>query len=206
MCGAHESGGAQTPKPRATTPHISKQSTLGERDDSFADDQVVNHADVYEREGVLEAMGEEFVGLGRLGISGRVVVYEDYGRGIARQGFFDDFAGVDGCVVEGAAEQFDVFDEAVAVVEEHGREDFVVEGSELQAHELAHAVGCGECWGAGPEALRDEVAGAFEDGVGGGLLVGLAVADVERRHLRSPFRGERASLPARCPAELLLRA
>ena len=50
---------------------------------------------------------------------------DDHGGGVVLQGFFDDFAGVDGGAVDGAAEEVISGDEAAPVVEVDQGEDFI---------------------------------------------------------------------------------
>ena len=53
----------------------SEKSTFGKRLAHFiAHDQVVQHADIDQRQGLLETSRDQFIGLARLGDAGRVVV------------------------------------------------------------------------------------------------------------------------------------
>src|SRR5438105_6912350 len=84
---------------------------------SVADDEVIEHADVHQAEGLLEPPRDELVRLARLEHSGGVVVREDDRRRIVHQRLAQHLPGMHSGAVDGAAKQLLEGDEPVAVVE-----------------------------------------------------------------------------------------
>ena len=128
---------------------------------------MVEDAHVNQRQGVAEPGGNQFICLRGLRDSARVVVGEDHCRGIAGERLLHDLAGVDAGAVHGAAEERGELDDAVAVVEEEDREDFVLEGSQVEAQVLAGVAGARER-AAAANALGEDRSGGVEDLVVGG--------------------------------------
>jgi len=81
------------------------------------DNDVIEDSNIDEGEGLLDALGDHFVCLGRFGDSARVVVGQDDGGGVMFESFLEDFAGVYGGAVDGAAEEVLASDQAMARVE-----------------------------------------------------------------------------------------
>src|SRR5260221_328369 len=76
-------------------PAKSEQSALRERDRLVAcDDEMVEHLDLDQRQGLLQVAREELVGLAGLRHAGRMVVGKDDCRGIDAQRRLDDLARV----------------------------------------------------------------------------------------------------------------
>jgi hypothetical protein len=96
------------------------------RDVAAGDDQVIENPDVDECQRILQARGDQLVGLAWFGDAARVVVREDDCGGVVLQGFLNDFARVDACAVDRAAEELLTGDEPVTVVEVDQGEDFVL--------------------------------------------------------------------------------
>jgi hypothetical protein len=87
---------------------------------------VIEDSNVDEGEGLLEAAGYGFVGVGGFGDpAARVVVREDDRGGVVLEGLFDDLAGMYGGAVDGAAEELLAGYQAMAAVEVDERENFV---------------------------------------------------------------------------------
>ena len=123
---------------------------------------MVENPHVDERQRVAQAVGDELVGLRRLGHARGVVVGEDHGGRVAAQRFLDHLAGVDGGAVDGAAKERHEFDDAVAVVEEEDGEDFVFAWGELELQVLARVSRVAERATA-TDAAREEVACGVQD-------------------------------------------
>ena len=85
---------------------------------------MVQDSDVHQRQRVLEAPGNELIGLARLGDAARVRVGKDDRGGVPLQGFLDDFPRVDRCAVDRASEQLDEVDDPVTIVYEDAAEGF----------------------------------------------------------------------------------
>ena len=99
-------------------PDLLQQPPLGQRHTgTVANDDVVEHAHVDEREGFAQAPGDVLVGLAGLGNAGGVVVGEDRRCGVVVQGTTHDLARVHARPVDAAAKQLLVRQDAVAVVE-----------------------------------------------------------------------------------------
>ena len=142
------------------------QSTppLGQRDGLRpGDDQVVEHPDVDEGEGVAQAHGDELVRVARLGDTRGVVVREDDRRSVVGQRLAEHFTRMDRRAVDGAAEEFLEDDQSVAVVEVEAAEHLVRPVAQLRGKEAA--------------------------GVGGGVQ---RLAGAQRRAVVSPRELERA--------------
>lgn len=86
---------------------------------------MIQHPHIDQRQGVLQARGEQTVGLAGFGDTGGVVVGEDDGGGVMGEGALDHLAGVDAGAVDGAVEQGFEGQHPVAGVEEQAAEDFV---------------------------------------------------------------------------------
>jgi hypothetical protein len=83
---------------------------------------VIEDSNVDKGEGVLDALGDELVGLGGFGDSAaRVVVCQDDGGGVVLERLLDDFARMYRCAVDGAAEEVLAGDQAMAGVEVYER-------------------------------------------------------------------------------------
>ncbi len=81
------------------------------------DDHVIEQADVDEREGVVDALGDQLVGLARLRDTGRVIVRNDHGGRVPPQRLLDDPAREYVRAVDRAAKQFLELNHAMAIVE-----------------------------------------------------------------------------------------
>jgi len=99
---------------------------------------MIEHPHVDQRQGAFQGLGEELVGVARLGDAAGVVVGEDDRGGIVVQGALDDFAGVHAGLGEGAAKQFFAGDDAVLRVEKETEENFMAQAGEVQAQIVAH--------------------------------------------------------------------
>ena len=165
---------------------------------AVADDDVVVEGDAEVVGGVLDGAGHGAVGGGGGRVAAGVVVDEDEGGGVQLEGALDDFAGVDGGVVDGAAGLGLVGDEAVAGVEEQDAElfdGFAGEGGGEVGGEagpvgeegLVLQLGAGEAEGGGLNGFQGGGAGVAEAldaaQVGDGGADGVA---------KLPKRGEQA--------------
>lgn len=101
------------------------------------DHQVIQHADVEEGEGLLEAGRDGTIGRARLGISAGVVVKEDHCGGVVGKCPLGHDAGMDFAPVDGALKEMLGGKDAVAGVQKHCAKHFVVQvraaGSEVVA-------------------------------------------------------------------------
>src|ERR1700675_2534174 len=98
--------------------HILQKSRFGERHrGTVADDDVIEQADVDQRERFLDSLGDQFVGLTRFGDAGRVIVRDDDRGRIALQSQLDDFARMHAGAVDRAAKQFLKLNQAMALIE-----------------------------------------------------------------------------------------
>lgn len=123
--------------PEAWVMDTLEESTLGEAHCSLrADDDVVEHSNVDEPQGVLEPAGEALVGPTGVYYSGGVVMGEDDGGGVVPEGRFYHLAGVDGSSVDGAGEHNLELDHPVAGVEEECSEHLVFQWGEPKAKEF----------------------------------------------------------------------
>ena len=139
-----------------------QEAAFYETDDGIAcHDEMVEDAHVNQRQGVAEPGGNQFICLRRLRDSAGVVVGEYHCGGVAGQGFLDDLARVDAGAVHGAAEEWRELDDAVAVVEEEDREDFVLKWCELVAQVVAGVAGARER-AAAADALGEDRSGCVE--------------------------------------------
>ena len=87
--------------------HILKKSTFRERHAGpVADDEVIKHADVDEREGILQTPRDELIRRARLCHTGGVVVRKDNRCGIVRQSLLHDFARMNARAIDGPTEHF----------------------------------------------------------------------------------------------------
>jgi hypothetical protein len=87
-----------------------------------------------------------------------MIVGEDDRGGVVLQGFFQDFARIDGCAVDGAAKEIFTGDELVAFGKVDDAEDFVIESAKPHSE-----VVCGD-------SGRSE-AGSAADSLGEGALL-----------------------------------
>ena len=66
---------------------------------------MVEQPHVHEIQRVPDAARDQLVGVARLGDARRVIMREDHGGGVALQGLLDDFARIDGRVIDRAPKQ-----------------------------------------------------------------------------------------------------
>ncbi|TXT26846.1 MAG: hypothetical protein FD134_373 [Gallionellaceae bacterium] len=83
---------------------------------------MIEYAHVHQRQRLLQRVGQQAVGLARLGCAGRVVVRENHRCRIVVQGALHHLARVNASLREGAVEQLFAGDHAVLRVEEDGHE------------------------------------------------------------------------------------
>src|SRR5882724_3446560 len=115
-----------------------------------ADDEVVEDSNVDERERLLEAPGDELVGLAGLGDSRRsVIVKEDHGGGVGLDDDARDLTRIHRGVVDRAAEENLGANQATAAVEQQEAEDLVRQRADLMAQILASELGASEDRSAG---------------------------------------------------------
>src|SRR5688500_3190921 len=118
--------------------HISDQAPFGEGQAAVvADDEMVEHTNVHERERVAQTARDELIGLARLRDARRVVVREDERRGVVLQRLAHDLARMNAGTVDGAAKHLFEMNEPVAVVEMQATEHFVGPIAQLSGEELA---------------------------------------------------------------------
>ena len=123
----------------------SEHTELRERDDvTCRDDEMVEQAYVDERQRLAQRAGKCGIGAARLGGAAGVVVRDDDGACVGVERQLDEFARVDGRLVDGAAKEFVGGEQAVAVVEQQGVKDFVLQPGEPQAQPILDALGIGE--------------------------------------------------------------
>ncbi|HEX2268071.1 MAG TPA: hypothetical protein VHH35_00965 [Pyrinomonadaceae bacterium] len=78
---------------------------------------MIEYPHIDERQGVLQAPGQEFVGAARFGKTGRVIVGEDHSSGIVLEGAADNFSWVYAGAIDGAVEHLLKTDDPMPVVE-----------------------------------------------------------------------------------------
>ena len=99
-----------------------EQTPLGERDDAVPrHDEVVERADVDQRERLLERRGQKLVRARGLRDAARMVVREDDAGRVVRERRLDDFARVDAGLRERAAKELARGDQPILAVEEQRR-------------------------------------------------------------------------------------
>src|SRR5438045_2626997 len=102
------------------------ETALGERHDTRAGhDEMVQGADVDERQSLLERGGEQLVGARRLGYAAGVVVSKDHGSGICRQRRLHHLTRIHACLSESAAKELAGSDQPILAVEEQSQECLV---------------------------------------------------------------------------------
>src|SRR5271154_3419447 len=74
--------------------------------DAVPDDDVIQEANVDQREGLLHSLGDQLIRLAGLGDARRMIVSDDDGGAIALQRMLDDLARMHAGAVDRAAEQF----------------------------------------------------------------------------------------------------
>ena len=92
-----------------------------------ADHEMVEQANVDERQSLRQLQGDVAICLARLAVAGWMVVPEYDGGRVEPQRAFDDLARVDGCAVNRPAKQRLISNQAVARVEEQAAEYLVPE-------------------------------------------------------------------------------
>lgn len=164
-------GGALSGDAEIAEPSL-KKAALGEAHRVRpADDDVIEHAHIDKRQRIGQAAGQHPVGPGGLRYARGMIVDHDQRRGIATERRLDDFTGMDARPVDGAEEQFGVFDQPVAVIEEGQGENLGLAGGKLGDEEIAGGLRIGEMLGA-LEAPAEDLPGAGEQLFGGGGPVG----------------------------------
>src|SRR3954468_4899582 len=104
------SAGLSEPK-KGASPLCLEQAAFSERHRfGTCDDEMIQYADIDQRERLLQRLGQKFVGAAGFGNPGGVVVGEDHRRGVVSQRGLNDLAGVDAGLRERAAEQLFVAD------------------------------------------------------------------------------------------------
>ncbi len=125
---------------------------------------MVEQAHVDQRQGVAQRASDRGVGAARFGGAAGVVVRDDDGARVGAESELDELARVHGRLVDGAAKEFVGGEQTVAVVEQQGVEDLVLESGEPQAQPVLDAFWIGEEVGlAGGFGQRP--AGEFEGGL-----------------------------------------
>ncbi len=110
------------------------QVTFGKgRGIATGDKDMIQRAHIYQRQCVLEPLGDGLIGTARLGIPAGMVVREDHCRRIEPQRLLDHLSRIHRTTVNGAPEHLGVLDQAMLRIEEQHREDFVLEASQLGA-------------------------------------------------------------------------
>src|SRR6202162_6030259 len=95
----------------------SKQPSFCERHAGpVAYDEVIQYADVDKREGILESARDELVRSAGFRYARRMVVREDHGRSVMREGLLHHLTRMHAGAVDRAAEQFFEGNQAVAVI------------------------------------------------------------------------------------------
>ena len=93
--------------------------------------------DVHQRERLLDALSDEFIGLAGLGNSRWMIVRDDHRGGIALQGQLHDLARVHAGAVDGAAKQLFELDQSMTFIEVQTAKHFVLEIAQLRRQEIA---------------------------------------------------------------------
>ena len=103
-----------------------EQTSLRERHHAIArDNEVIERADVDQRERLLERLRQQFVRARRLGDAGRMVVRKDHRGGVAFERGLHNFARINRSLCERAAKHFVGRDQPMLAVEKEDHEDFV---------------------------------------------------------------------------------
>lgn len=123
------------------------------------DDQVVQHSDVQEAQGFLQALGDLAVRFARLWIAARMVVEEDDSHRVELKSALCDDSGMNLAAVDGAGEQVLGRNDVVLVVQEDDPEDFV-----RQVGAAGHQVIAGLVGAVDPALALKAL---FQDGRGG---------------------------------------
>lgn len=105
---------------------------LGQGGAGFPDDEVIEHPNADETQGVPQALRESPIALTGLAETTWMVMEQQAGARIGTKCLLDDFAGVDRRPVQGTAEQLVNGEDPVSVVEPDYPEDLVLEGAQAQ--------------------------------------------------------------------------
>ena len=89
---------------------------------------MVQHTNVHQRQGRLQAVCNSAVSLAWLSHTGRMIVGENYGCGIIMQYLLDHFPRMHACTVNGAKKQFFILDQTMLIIEIQAGEDFSLNG------------------------------------------------------------------------------
>ena|ERR1700722_4177072 len=112
---------------------FSDKSTFSQRyAGAVADNDVIQQPDVDQRERLLDALGDEFIRLARLGNSRWMIVRNDDRRRIALQRQLDDLARVHARAVNRAAKQLLELNQAMTLIEVEAAKHFVLEIAKLR--------------------------------------------------------------------------
>ena len=135
--------------------HISEQTAFGQRHTRrTADDQVIENSNIHERHRLDQPFGNSLVGLRRLRDARRCMVVHQCHRGRpVVQGRLDDLARMHAGAIKGAAEKFDVFNEATLCVHRAHGEDLMVARPKFYRKKIAHRLSVRQR-GPAPESAR----------------------------------------------------
>ncbi len=145
-------------------------------------DNVVQHPDLHQGQGVLQAPCEYLIRPTGLSHAGRVVVGEDHGSCVEEEGRLDHLPGMDGTAVDGAPEQPAEVDDPVSLIQEQAAEDLVLVPGQL-GDEVIPRISRAAEGGPPGEPGGDQVPGGADelvdgDGTGGGVGA-VVLVDVE---------------------------
>jgi hypothetical protein len=112
--------------PPAVRQPASDPASFGQRNmPGRADNDMIEQANIDQRQGACKPFGDASIGLAWLAVSGRMVVAQDQRRGIVVQGTFQHFARVDRGAVERATEQRFETDQPVSRVQKQAAKNFI---------------------------------------------------------------------------------
>lgn len=105
---------------------------LSQRGAGLPNDDVIEHPDFDETQGVLQALSEEPIARAGLADPTGMVVPNEAGPGVDLEGPLDDLAGMDRRPVEGAAEQLLNGEDTVFVIKPDYPENLMLQGTQAQ--------------------------------------------------------------------------
>ena len=92
---------------------------------------MIQNLDVDQRQGRFQLGSNVQIALTGHVSTGRVIVRKDHGSGIDLQGAFDDFAGIDRGLIDGAGKQFFKGQYPVLIIEKQAPEGFVLKDAPI---------------------------------------------------------------------------
>src|SRR5271169_1149160 len=102
-----------------------------------ADDDVIQQADVHQREGLADTLGDQLGGLTGLGYARGVIVGDDHRRRISLQRLLDDFPRMHAGAVDRAAKQFLELNQPVAFIQVQTTKYLVLEVAQAGGEKVA---------------------------------------------------------------------